>query len=245
MLHLGPLSPRSATEAAPDWPARFRVLADEARDPRLRAYYGAGAAAGEMPVRAAPLMALDIETTGLDPRRDGIVSIGIVPMRLDKIISSATRYWIVKPRVPLSEASVAVHGITDAQIITAPDLDDILAELLAAIAGQVLVVHCRGIERRFLAAALLGRIGEGIEFPVIDTMELEARLHRRSPPSLLDRLLRREPVSIRLTASRSRYHLPRYRLHHAPTDALASAELLQAQIAHRFSPETPLSGLWR
>jgi len=38
--------------------------------------------------------------------------------------------------------------------------------------------------------------------------------------------------------------LPRYRLHHALTDALATAELLQAQVAHRFTPDTPLSALW-
>jgi DNA polymerase-3 subunit epsilon len=38
--------------------------------------------------------------------------------------------------------------------------------------------------------------------------------------------------------------LPRYRLHHALSDALASAELLQAQVAHRFEPQTPLRDLW-
>ena len=52
-------------------------------------------------------------------------------------------------------------------------------------------------------------------------------------------------VSIRLADTRRRYNLPRYRPHHALTDALASAELLQAQVAHRFSPTTPLRDLWK
>jgi len=51
--------------------------------------------------------------------------------------------------------------------------------------------------------------------------------------------------SIRLADSRRRYGLPRYRPHHAMTDALSSAELLQAQVAHHFAPDTPIRDLWR
>jgi DNA polymerase-3 subunit epsilon len=71
-------------------------------------------------------------------------------------------------------------------------------------------------------------------------------LHRQPAPGLLARLFGRkpEPVSIRLADSRARSRLPRYRAHHALTDALATAELLQAQLAHRFAPETPLRQLW-
>ncbi len=112
------------------------------------------------------------------------------------------------------------------------------------MAGQVIVVHHKGIERNFLDTALKRRIGEGIEFPVIDTLELEARLHRRKPPGFIDRLLGREKVSIRLAESRARYHLPHYRPHDALTDALASAELLQAQVATRFSKSSPVADLW-
>ncbi len=32
--------------------------------------------------------------------------------------------------------------------------------------------------------------------------------------------------------------------HHALTDALATAELLQAQIAYHFDPDTPISEVW-
>jgi len=107
------------------------------------------------------------------------------------------------------------------------------------------VVHCRAIERQFLNGALRRRLNEDIAFPVIDTMELEARLHRKVPAGLIARLFRpRWQVSIRLAASRSRYNLPRYHPHHALTDALASAELLQAQVAHHFTPDTAVRELW-
>ncbi|HRP95013.1 MAG TPA: 3'-5' exonuclease [Rhodocyclaceae bacterium] len=248
MLHLGLLrQPRRKQPDAPtpEWSERFALLATSARDARLRAYYAAGAIHGDTPLADAPLMAMDVETTGLDPQHDGIVSIGLVPMTLEHIRASASRHWIVKPRVPLAEESVALHGITDSQIARAPDLIDILEEFLEAIAGHVLVVHCRAIERKFLDAALIERIAEPIEFPVIDTMELEARLHRGKRPGLFARLAGHRQRSIRLADSRARYHLPRYRPHHALTDALASAELLQAQVAHRFSPQTPVRELWK
>ncbi|MCP1328190.1 3'-5' exonuclease, partial [Halomonas sp. 707D4] len=51
-------------------------------------------------------------------------------------------------------------------------------------------------------------------------------------------------VSIRLDASRQRYGLPSYQGHHALTDALATAELFQAQVAYHYSPETPLERFW-
>jgi DNA polymerase-3 subunit epsilon len=255
MLHLGPLRKAPSgrphagpgTRSAPDWPARFAALAAAARDPRLQAFYAAGAVAGETPIREVPMLAIDVETTGLDPARDEIVSIGLVPMSTHRIRSSASRYWVVRPRAELKPESVTIHAITHAQIASAPDLGEVLDELLPALAGRVLVVHCREIERAFLDLALKARIGEGIEFPVIDTMELEARVHRRPPAGFFSRLFGRKsaPVSIRLADSRERYGLPRYRAHHALTDALATAELLQAQLAHRFTPDTPLRALWR
>jgi DNA polymerase-3 subunit epsilon len=249
MLHAGLLRDTKAADPAGDvldWPARFSALQQSARDPRLRTFYAAGALSGDTPLQHVPLLALDVETTGLNPATDGIVSVGLVPMSLDRIWASQGRHWLVKPRVPLADEAVTFHGITHQQLLQAPDLDELLGELLSIMAGQVMVVHCRDIERQFLDQALRRRIGEGIEFPVIDTMELEARMHRRPPPSWWRRVWQPVPprLSIRLAASRARYGLPRYRLHHALSDSLASAELLQAQVAHRFGPQTPLRELW-
>lgn len=249
MLHRSLLSEPGQKGVTPeaDWARRFQTLAHQALDPRLKAFYAAGAVTGNTSLSDTPLMALDVETTGLNPVRDGVVSIGLVPMSLSCIRASASRHWVLKPRVPLGAESVTIHGITDTQVQVAPDLNEVLGDVLQAIAGHVLVVHCRDIERQFLSEALHTRLGEGIEFPVIDTMELEARLYRGQRRGLLDWLLGRQPpqVSIRLADSRRRYGLPRYRPHHALTDALASAELLQAQVAHRFTPQTPISELWR
>lgn len=245
LTHLYPAAPQKKTPSAPDWAARFRQLQSEARDSRLRAFYAAGAVSPDTPLSEVPLLAADFETTGLDPIRDDIVSIGLVPMTLRRIRCGQSHYWVVRPRSHLRSESVVIHGITHSEVEAAPDLEKIITELLEVMAGHVLVVHHCGIERGFLNAALQARIGEGIEFPVIDTLELEARLHRPARPSLMDRLLRRRGPSIRLADSRARYNLPFYHPHQALTDALACGELLQAQVATRFSPGTAIKELWR
>jgi len=107
------------------------------------------------------------------------------------------------------------------------------------------VVHYRSIERGFLDQAVRQQLGENLHFPLIDTMQLEARLHRGSrQPGWLGRLFGRQPTSIRLADSRLRYGLPLYQAHHALTDALATAELLQAQVANRYAPDIAVGELW-
>ena len=228
--------------SAVDWPARFRELAASARHPALQQYYQAGVPAGSTAIADVPMVAMDFETTGLDPQQGGIVSIGLVPMTLARISCAGAVHWIVRPRARLSHESIVVHGITHSDIAAAPDISKVLDDLLAQLAGRVVVAHHRSIERRFLSNALQARIGESIEFPVIDTMALAYRVRRE--PGFWQRLRGRKPDSVRLADCRRRYHLPFYRPHHAQTDALACAELLQAQIAHHFSPQTALSDLW-
>ena len=246
MLYLGPDQPAKTKpdHVSTDWQQFYQQQAVIVKHPLLRQFYGAGMVAASTPISQVPLVAIDFETTGLSAADNGIVSIGLVPFNLQRIYSSRARQWLLKPRFALTDNSVTVHRITHSEISSAPDLSAVLPELLPLLAGKVAVVHYRQIERNFLAASVKVRLGESILFPVIDTLELEARLHRAKPLSWWDKLRRRQQLSIRLDASRSRYQLPPYRPHHAVTDAIASAELLQAQLSHRYSPDTPVSELW-
>ncbi|NGO90234.1 MAG: 3'-5' exonuclease [Halomonas sp.] len=227
-----------------DWAGYMAARAQRAQDEALQRFFRTPLPDPETPLAQVPMVALDLETTGLDERRHGIVSVGAVPFTLGRIPLAQRRYWVVKPARPLDEASIAYHHITHSEVADAPDLDEVLDELLEVLAGRVVVVHFRNIERPFLDAAVKERRGEGVLFPMIDTMSLEARLHRQTLWARFRRWLGRPPVSIRLNASRARYGLPPYQGHHALVDALATAELLQAQIANRYSPDTPLKALW-
>ncbi|RRQ23574.1 3'-5' exonuclease [Guyparkeria sp. SCN-R1] len=226
------------------WPAFFADQSKRCQDPALRMFYAAGVPAPQSPIRDVPLVALDFETTGMDVHRHAIVSIGLVPFDLTRIRPSAGRYWVVRPQRPLDEASIRFHRITHAEVAHAPDLDEILDELLAELAGCLVVVHFRGIERPFLDAAVQARRGERCLFPLIDTMSIEAREVRQGGWNRLKGMLLGARTSIRLSDTRTRYGLPTYSAHHAKIDALATAELLQAQIARHYSPDTPVSELW-
>ncbi|HSH57917.1 MAG TPA: 3'-5' exonuclease [Halomonas sp.] len=235
---------RGVRQPAPGWPEYLADRAGRVRHPRLADYFAAGCPAPDTPIGEVPLVALDIETTGLDPRRHAIVSIGVVPFSLARIPLREAQYWVLKPYRELTRTSVTLHRITHSEVVDAPDLQEILPELLAGLRGRLAVVHYRHIERGFIDTAVRHRWGEGLLFPVIDTMSLEARLYRQSLWARFRRWLGRPPVSIRLNASRQRYGLPAYQGHHALVDALATAELFQAQVASRFSAETPVGELW-
>nr|WP_297401289.1 3'-5' exonuclease [uncultured Marinobacter sp.] len=226
------------------WPEQYQALADAATNPLLVAFYRAGCPAPETPMSEIPMVALDFETTGLDPNQHSIVSIGLVPFTLDGIQLGRARHWIVRPQLPLHQTSIEIHGITHSDIDKAPDLQEVLGDLFAELNGRVTVVHYRAIERPFLDVALKWRLGEGIRFPVLDTMAIEAHLHPNRQPSRWQKLTGKTPVSIRLADSRARYGLPHYAAHNALIDAMATAELLQAQVLHHFNPQTPIGDLW-
>jgi len=235
---------RKCQQKSGDWAAYFQRQAEACGDPLLKRYYAAGLPAADTPLSDVPFVAMDFETTGMDARRNGIISIGLVPFTLERIRPAAGNYWVVRPREGLVQQSVAFHGITDTEIASAPDLDRILPELLAALERCVPVVHFWGIERPFLDAAVMARRGEHCLFPLIDTMAIEARFRQRDWREKIRGWLGMSRMSIRLAASRERYGLPIYGQHHAKVDALATAELFQAQVRHHFSPDTPIGELW-
>ena len=218
-------------------------LARQSSVPQLKAFYERGCPPGDCTLSELPLAALDLETTGLDPERHGIVSVGVVPFDLGRIRPAGGFYRVLRPRREMEERSITIHGLTHEQVDAAPDLEEIAEALLEALAGRVAVVHFHAIERRFLYQAFLRRFGEGLLFPLIDTLQIEKAFHERSGLNPLRWFFQRR-VSLRLGDARRRYGLPEYAPHHALTDALATAELFQAQVAHRVQPADPVAGWW-
>lgn len=227
-----------------NWQKTMQQLALTAKDPRLKAFYQVGAAAADTALHDISFVALDFETTGLDPVRDGIVSIGLVPLTLERIQSSKAVSYLVKPRVELNESCVVVHGITDSAIAQAPDLDHYIEPLLQALAGKVVLVHHRSIERAFLYHGLISRLKEGVVFPMIDTLALERGFTQSGRTHWWRAITGQRHPSLRLADCRQRYQLPAYQPHHAVTDAIACAELFQAQVARHFATTTPVNQLW-
>ncbi|RZU98164.1 3'-5' exonuclease [Spiribacter vilamensis] len=225
------------------WQPWLESMAQGSETADLRHFYEAFPGNPADPIGTTPLAAIDLETSGLDPRKHAILSIGIVPFNLRSIATGASRHWILRPPRGFSGESVAYHHIRHFDVEQAPDLGDVLPEILESLRGRLPVVHYHPIERRFLDGAVRERTGTVFRFPLIDTMEIEARRHRRPWRMRLGRLFGRTPASIRLADSRERYGLPPYEGHQAVVDAIGTAELLQAQIQHHYSNSTPIGDL--
>ena len=227
-----------------NWPARFQRNLNTAHDERLKHYYACTLPQPNTPLAEITFLAMDFETTGLDSNQDDIISIGTVPFTLNRIFIKQARHWTVRPQRQLAEDSVVIHGITHSDVLDAPDLEEIFEQVLEQMANKIVVVHYERIERVFFNRALLNRIQEGIEFPVVDTMQIETNIQKRLSSGIINTLRGKKPESVRLGRSRMRYGLPQYTPHHALTDAIASAELLQAQIAHHYNHQQPIDQLW-
>lgn len=195
------------------------------------AWAAAGAPTPEVPLSQVELLALDIETTGLDPRRDEVLSIGYVPVLGGEVVLAGARGHRVRPEGDVGDSAL-VHGLTDDALAQSPVMTQVLPEVLGALTGgteqqarrRVLVAHFAQIETDFLAAACRTAYGIRVRLPVIDTLRLERRLLRGrtdEPPA----------GRLRLDACRRAHGLPRYTAHDALTDAIACAELFLAQCA--------------
>jgi DNA polymerase III subunit epsilon len=89
---------------------------------------------------------LDLETTGLDPRIDEILEIGILDDAGRVLLDS-----LVRPerhrRWPGAEA---IHGIAPADVEGAPTLDDLRPRIIAAVHDALVLIHNAPFDAGFL-----------------------------------------------------------------------------------------------
>ena len=179
------------------------------------------------PLADVELIALDVETTGLQPRRDELLSVGLVPVQHGEVHLAGVRHLPVRPRRAVGQSAV-VHGLTDDALAAAPPLEQVLPEVLDAFVGathrRVLLAHFSQVETTFLSAACRSLLGGRLRLQVVDTLEVQRRLLRAQHHEL-------PPGTLRLDACRRAHGLPRYAAHLATTDAVACAELFLAQCA--------------
>ena len=215
MLHLAPeLRRRWALRKAPRGPMRDYL---ETPFPNPSA-----------DIREVDFLAIDLETTGLNSKRDDILSVGYVVMHGNRVDLGSARHRLVRTARAIPEASAIIHQITDDQAAQGGLLDDVLAELLSAMAGKVMIAHHASVEKGFLGEACQRVYGVGLTVPVVDTQALAKRTLER-------RQIAFKSSDLRLHALSERYNLPRYGAHNALSDALAAAELFLAQASHSDS----------
>lgn len=175
------------------------------------------------------LLGFDTETTGIDVRRDRVVSAALV--RRDAT-GSHVRTWLLDPGVEIPEAAGSIHGLTTEHVRThgtapGPALDEIAGEIAAALlSGSALVAYNADFDLAVLDAELerhgLPTLPERLGGPVRPVLD----------PMVLDRMADPAREGGRRLVDLCEHHdVVTGLLHTADADALATLDVLERVIA--------------
>jgi DNA polymerase-3 subunit epsilon len=81
----------------------------------------------------------DCETTGLDPKKDDIISIGAVIIKNNTIVASKKFVKFVKPKTKLQAEAIKIHHIRECDLKDAEDINTVIDEFLNFIGNRTLV----------------------------------------------------------------------------------------------------------
>jgi DNA polymerase III epsilon subunit family exonuclease len=143
-------------------------------------------------------VALDTETTGLQPIVHRLVEIGAVRFRLDGW-ELATFQQLIDPEIPIPPEVQQVHGITDAMVRGQPTVEQVISQFIEFLGAPdtILLAHKALFDLGFLA---MSRIRLGIPCPphyVFDTLEMTRRLYPTWPSHSLEHVASRLKVAYR------------------------------------------------
>jgi DNA polymerase-3 subunit epsilon len=183
--------------------------------------------------RRAGWCAIDLELTGLDPRRHEIIALGAVPVEEGRVVLGGARYTLVRPTHAPKHDAVLVHKLRLADLLDAPPIEYAVDLLLETLAGRVPVFHTAAVERAFLTPLLARR---------------RVRLPDPADTEVLGRTWLRErdgqaPAGIALSRLSGALGLPAEPPHHALGDAVTTAQAFVALATHldRVSRQTVAS----
>jgi DNA polymerase III epsilon subunit-like protein len=153
-------------------------------------------------------IAIDLETTGLDTRRDAVVAMAAIPFEGGRPRGGFVT--LVNPRRPIPPASTAIHGIDDAAVAGAPPIGEALRVFDAECARRIVVGHDVGFDLAILARA---RGTAEVAATVLDTRRLARALGFKDT---------------RLETVAERLHVPAIGRHSADGDARMSGGIMVA-----------------
>ncbi|MEJ2322527.1 MAG: exonuclease domain-containing protein [Gammaproteobacteria bacterium] len=129
---------------------RLRLLARAPEGP-VRDYLAHPFPDEKMQIFETRIVSMDFETTGLDTRKDDILSIGYVEISHGAIELGTAVHIYLQAQQDIPEASAVIHRITDDMAADeGKPLREIMTDLLAYLKGKVILAHHANIERTFL-----------------------------------------------------------------------------------------------
>ena len=168
---------------------------------------------------------LDLETGGLDARKDPIIAVGMVPLRAGVVRLGEAFRTLVRPigDARVAPDSVRAHQLVGGELRHAPPLHEVLPEVDRRIREGALLVHMAAIDVAFLRREYDRARMAWPKPPVVDTVDLLVRTAARARFLRPDAIAELPPVN--LAEARRAHGLPDYPAHDPLLDAIATAEL--------------------
>lgn len=156
-------------------------------------------------------IALDLETTGLNPKFARILEVGAVKIKDGKVIETYDK--IVNAKTYLSEQIISLTGITQEMMEEGEGIESVLVELLDFCGDDVLLGHNIPFDYSFIKKAAVNQ-KLTFEKEAIDTLKLARKFLPELEKRSLEHLCKY-------------YQIEQVEKHRAYFDALAASDLYQ------------------
>jgi DNA polymerase-3 subunit epsilon len=164
-------------------------------------------------------VSVDCETTGLDTRRDDIISIGAVRIVGDRVMTSEALSLLVRPSKPLTADSVRVHRLRDQDVANGLAPEEAMRQLLHFIGSRPLVGYFLEFDVAMINRVLFPMLGVALPQARI---EISALFHDYKMRQLAGRA--QDPyIDLRFDTLMTELDLPRRDAHDALNDAVMAA----------------------
>ena len=117
---------------------------------------------------------IDLETTGLDPRRDDIIEISALKVRDGKVIDKFDT--LINPGYEISDFITELTGITNEMLIGAPTIEPILLLIQEFIGNDIIMGHNVNFDINFLYDNLVFYLDNCLKNDFVDTLRLSRKV---------------------------------------------------------------------
>lgn len=157
----------------------------------------------------------DCETTGLNPKKDDIVSIGAVIIKNNTIVSSKKFVKFVKPKTKLQADAIKIHHIRVCDLEDAEDINTVIEEFLDFIGNRTLVGYFLEFDIAMINKYVKPKLG--ITLPN-KTLEVSAIYH-----DYKIEIIPQAHIDLRFNTIMSELQIPSLGKHDAYNDAIMTS----------------------
>jgi len=121
------------------------------------------------PIDKVRYTVIDTELTGLDEKRDSIVSLAGIKMTGGRIDFEDIFNRLVNPGKEISAESIVIHEITPSEVMKKPRIEEVLSDFIQFCGNDVIVGHCVSIDLSFINREAKRILGSAIGNAALDT----------------------------------------------------------------------------